>query len=51
MKAKVEKLWRDHFVIEEDMLEISGTNITPDVVLRASVILMYKKLSESVIGS
>jgi len=37
IKANVEKLWREHFVIEEDMLEISGTNITPDIVLRASV--------------
>lgn len=36
IKANVEKLWREHFVIEEDMLEISGTNITPDIVLRAS---------------
>jgi len=36
IKANVEKIWRDHFVIEEDMLEISATNITPDIVLRAS---------------
>lgn len=36
IKANVEKLWREHFVIEEDMLEISGTNITPDIVLKAS---------------
>lgn len=44
IKANVEKLWREHFVIEEDMLEISGTNITPDIVLRASVqYFVYEK--------
>ena len=30
------QLWREHFVLEEDMLEISCTNITPESVLKAS---------------
>jgi len=30
------QLWREHFVLEEDMLEIGCTNITPENVLKAS---------------
>ena len=30
------QLWREHFILEEDMLEISCTNITPESVLKAS---------------
>lgn len=30
------QLWRQHFVVEENMLELQGTCLTPDVVLRAS---------------
>ncbi|KAJ3296407.1 Glycine--tRNA ligase 1, mitochondrial [Borealophlyctis nickersoniae] len=29
-------LWRQHFVIEEDMLEIECTNLTPEAVLKTS---------------
>lgn len=29
-------MWRDHFVLEEDMLEINSTCITPSVVLENS---------------
>lgn len=36
IKANVEKLWREHFVIEDDILEINCTNITPEEVLVAS---------------
>lgn len=36
IKNNVEKLWRDHFVLEEDMLEINGTSLTPYAVLKAS---------------
>ena len=36
LKREVEELWRRHFILEEDMLELSGTNLTPEVVLEAS---------------
>jgi glycyl-tRNA synthetase len=36
LKNNVEQLWRNHFILEEDMLEISCTNLTPEVVLQAS---------------
>jgi glycyl-tRNA synthetase len=36
LKNNVEQLWRNHFVLEEDMLEISCTNLTPEVVLKTS---------------
>ncbi|KAJ3154890.1 Glycine--tRNA ligase 1, mitochondrial [Geranomyces michiganensis] len=29
-------LWRQHFVLEEDMLEVECTNLTPEVVLKTS---------------
>lgn len=32
----LQALWRRHFVLEEDMLEISGPAMTPEVVLKAS---------------
>ena len=37
LKANVENLWRNHFVLEEEMLEYDGTCLTPEVVLKASV--------------
>ena len=36
IKAEVEALWRRHFVLHEDMLEISGPCLTPHVVLKVS---------------
>lgn len=36
LKTNVEQLWRNHFVLEEDMLEVSCTNITPEPILVAS---------------
>ena len=36
LKNNVEALWRSHFVMEEDMLEVSCTTLTPDYVLKAS---------------
>ncbi|CEL98366.1 unnamed protein product [Vitrella brassicaformis CCMP3155] len=36
LKAEVEALWRRHFVLHEDMLEVSGTCLTPEVVLKTS---------------
>jgi len=30
LKNNVETLWRNHFVLEEDMLEVSCTTLTPE---------------------
>lgn len=34
--ANIQAIWRRHFVLEEDMLEISGPAVTPEIVLKAS---------------
>lgn len=36
LKRELEELWRKHFILEEDMLELSATNLTPEIVLEAS---------------
>lgn len=36
LKAELEAFWRRFFVLEEDMLEISGTCLTPHAVLKTS---------------
>ncbi|KAL8426045.1 hypothetical protein Efla_001963 [Eimeria flavescens] len=36
LKCAVEAAWRSHFVLEEDMLEVSGPCLTPHVVLKTS---------------
>ena len=36
MKANLLSLWRSHFVLEEGMLEVDCTMLTPDPVLRTS---------------
>ena len=36
IEANVLNLWRSHFVLEEQMLEIKSTQLTPHVVLKAS---------------
>ena len=36
LKANVLALWRKHFVVEENMLEMECTNLTPSVVLETS---------------
>ncbi|KAF8822647.1 glycyl-tRna synthetase [Cardiosporidium cionae] len=36
LKAEIEQLWRQHFIIHDDMLEISATSLTPYKVLKAS---------------
>ncbi|OXB71862.1 UNVERIFIED_CONTAM: hypothetical protein H355_014203 [Colinus virginianus] len=36
LKAAVEQLWRQHFVLAEDMLEVSGPCLTPHIVLKTS---------------
>lgn len=30
IRKNVQNLWREHFILEEDMLEISTTCITPE---------------------
>jgi glycyl-tRNA synthetase len=37
LKNNVEQLWRQHFVLEEDMLEVTCSNLTLDEVLKTSV--------------
>jgi glycyl-tRNA synthetase len=37
LKGNVEALWKRHFVLEEDMLEVSCVSLTPDEVLKTSV--------------
>lgn len=32
----MEQFWREHFIIEEDMLEVQCTCLTPEPVLKAS---------------
>ncbi len=36
LQANIIDTWRKHFVLEEDMLEVDCTMLTPDVVLRTS---------------
>ncbi|OEH79924.1 glycyl-tRNA synthetase [Cyclospora cayetanensis] len=36
LKSQIEALWRSHFVLEEEMLEVSGPCLTPHVVLKTS---------------
>lgn len=36
VKREIESLWRKHFILEEDMLEVSGPSLTPELVLQAS---------------
>lgn len=36
LKTNLESLWREHFVLEEDMLEIKATCMTPEIVLKTS---------------
>ena len=37
LKSNVEQQWRQHFVLEDDMLEVTCSNITLDQVLVTSV--------------
>eukprot|EP00276_Gloeochaete_wittrockiana_P003835 CAMPEP_0184647048 /NCGR_PEP_ID=MMETSP0308-20130426/3934_1 /TAXON_ID=38269 /ORGANISM="Gloeochaete witrockiana, Strain SAG 46.84" /LENGTH=678 /DNA_ID=CAMNT_0027077713 /DNA_START=27 /DNA_END=2063 /DNA_ORIENTATION=- len=36
IKANLLALWRQHFILEEGMLEIDCTNLTPEIVLKTS---------------
>ena len=36
IKTNIEQLWREHFVLEEEMLEVNTTCITPHIVLEHS---------------
>ena len=37
LKSNVETQWRQHFVLEDDMLEVTCSNLTLDEVLKTSV--------------
>ncbi len=37
LKNNIESFFREHFILEENMLEISTTNLTPEIVLKTSV--------------
>jgi glycyl-tRNA synthetase len=37
LKNNIEAYWREHFILEDNMLEICGTCLTPEVVLKTSV--------------
>ena len=37
IKSNIEQMWRQHFILEDDMLEISCTNIMAEDVLKTSV--------------
>jgi glycyl-tRNA synthetase len=36
LKNHIEQYWREHFILEENLLEISGTCLTPEIVLKTS---------------
>ena len=36
LKNNIEQFWREHFILEENLLEISGNCITPEIVLKTS---------------
>ena len=36
LKNNIENFWREHFILEENLLEISSTCITPEIVLKTS---------------
>ncbi|GJQ12181.1 hypothetical protein GpartN1_g3972.t1 [Galdieria partita] len=36
VKNNIIQIWRQHFVVEENMMELEGSCLTPDIVLRAS---------------
>lgn len=36
LKANMVNYWRNHFVVEEDMLEVEATTLTPATILKAS---------------
>jgi glycyl-tRNA synthetase len=40
LKNNIETYWREHFILEENMLEIEDTCLTPESVLKTSVILI-----------
>jgi glycyl-tRNA synthetase len=37
LKNNIESFWREHFILEENMLELCGPCLTPEVVLKTSV--------------
>lgn len=43
LKNNVESYWREHFILEENMLEINTTCICPEPVFKASVFILLKR--------
>ena len=43
LKNNIETYFREHFILEENMLEICATNLTPEIVLKTSVIFFKIK--------
>jgi glycyl-tRNA synthetase len=41
LKNSIESYWREHFILEDNMLEITGTCLTPEIVLKASVYIIF----------
>jgi glycyl-tRNA synthetase len=41
IKNNLEQIWREHFVLEEDLLEVNCTCVTPENVLKASVLFLF----------
>ena len=37
LKNNIESYWREHFILEENMLELCGPCLTPEIVLKTSV--------------
>ena len=50
LKNNIENQWREHFILEENMLEVSGPCLTPEIVLKTSVIL-YINFRDMLINS
>lgn len=36
LKNNIQQRWREHFILEDDMLEVSCSNLTPYIVLKNS---------------
>ena len=43
LKSNLEQIWRQHFVLEEDMLEVTCSNLTLDQVLETSVSIIERQ--------
>jgi len=44
LKANILQHWRNHFILEEGMLEVESTSITPEIVLKFVYFVQIEKL-------